>query len=249
MRITYLPNITNPQKTNTYIPVVTQATTIAASLNTFGIVGASPGVASISAGQNIYIDPPNATKTASISFEFPGAIFPFPMEIPNGWLACNGQEVSRAAYFRLYGLIGVSYGSGNSRTTFNLPDLRGRTIMGVEDMGGSGGSNRITNGVPGSLTALLGSSGGTEFTTLTKDQVAAVNHTHTFASVTSGFNSGQYEGGKQCDSHNGQPRGQLTRGSQSYDFSFSLTTTFSESSATSHSNMPPIAFFNWGIKY
>jgi microcystin-dependent protein len=248
MKITYLPNISNPQKTNTYIPVVTRATTVAATIGTLKILGASPGVASISAGQNIYIDPPNATKTATISFEFPGAIFPFPMEIPEGWLACNGQEVSRAAYFRLYALIGVSYGSGNSRTTFNLPDLRGRTIIGVEDMGGSGGSNRITNGVPGSLTALLGSSGGTEFTTLTKDQVPAVSHTHTFASVTSGFNSGGVEGGKNCDSTNSQTRGQLD-GSEAYNFSFSLTTTFAESSATSHSNMPPIAFFNWGIKY
>ena len=58
MKITYLTNITNPQKTNTFIPVVTRATTIAASIGTLKITGASPGIASISAGQNIYIDPP-----------------------------------------------------------------------------------------------------------------------------------------------------------------------------------------------
>ena len=248
MKITYLPTITNPQKTTTFIPIVSRATTAVAPLGTLSITGALPGVSTISAGQNIYIDPPNATKIATISFEFPGAIFPFPMEIPEGWLACNGQDVSRAAYFRLYALIGVSYGSGNSRTTFNLPDLRGRTLMGVEDMGGLGASGRITNGVPGSLNGLLGSSGGTEFTTLTKDQVPAISHTHTIASITSGFNSGRVEGGKNCDSPNSQTRGQLN-GGEAYNFSFSLTTTFAESSATSHSNMPPIAFFNWGIKY
>jgi microcystin-dependent protein len=50
--------------------------------------------------------------------------------IPEGWLECNGFAISRSTYSNLYSKIGVSYGSGDGSTTFNLPDLRGYFVRG-----------------------------------------------------------------------------------------------------------------------
>ena len=42
---------------------------------------------------------------------------------PEGFLWCDGSAVSRTAYPDLFALIGITYGSGDGSTTFNLPDL------------------------------------------------------------------------------------------------------------------------------
>lgn len=57
--------------------------------------------------------------------------------VPTGWLYCNGQEVSRTTYARLFALIGTDYGNGNGSTTFNLPDLRGEFLRGQDDGAGN----------------------------------------------------------------------------------------------------------------
>jgi microcystin-dependent protein len=49
---------------------------------------------------------------------------------PPGWLPADGSEVSRTQYPELFAAIGVTYGTGNTSTTFNLPDLRGRVVVG-----------------------------------------------------------------------------------------------------------------------
>lgn len=43
--------------------------------------------------------------------------------VPSGYLACDGAEVSRTVYAKLFAVIGVYYGEGNGTTTFNLPKL------------------------------------------------------------------------------------------------------------------------------
>lgn len=55
---------------------------------------------------------------------------------PNGWLLCDGSEVSRMAHPRLFTAIGTSSGAGDGASTFHLPDLRGRFIRGVDDGAG-----------------------------------------------------------------------------------------------------------------
>lgn len=55
---------------------------------------------------------------------------------PVGWLFCQGQAVSRAIYAVLFSIIGTSCGDGDGRTTFNLPDCRGRFIRGLDDGAG-----------------------------------------------------------------------------------------------------------------
>lgn len=48
-----------------------------------------------------------------------------------GWLLCQGQAVSRAVYTALFIAIGTAFGAGDGSTTFNLPDVKGRSLVGV----------------------------------------------------------------------------------------------------------------------
>ncbi len=81
---------------------------------------------------------------------------------PNGWLDCDGSSLSASAYADLFNAIGYAF--GGSSGTFLLPDMRGRTGVGIGT--GSGLSTRN-----------LGSTGGEEAHTLTVGEMPA--HTHT----------------------------------------------------------------------
>lgn len=60
-----------------------------------------------------------------------GAIMPFGSDtIPDNWLLCNGQAVSRTDYQELFNTIGTTYGTGDGFTTFNLPNLQGKVPVG-----------------------------------------------------------------------------------------------------------------------
>jgi microcystin-dependent protein len=104
--------------------------------------------------------------------------------VPSGWLLCGGQTVSRTQYSGLFLTIGTTYGAGDGSTTFALPDLRGRTIAGEDDMGGTA-ANRLTSGVSGINGIALGASGGSQIlhthshpNTLTSNVVASDGHSH-----------------------------------------------------------------------
>lgn len=84
---------------------------------------------------------------------------------PVGWALCNGQLLSIAQNQALYALLGTTYG-GDGRTTFALPDLRGRCAIGT----GQG---------PGLQPYAQGQTGGVENVTLTPAQMP--QHTHGLA--------------------------------------------------------------------
>ncbi|MGF2411499.1 phage tail protein [Ferruginibacter sp.] len=71
-------------------------------------------------------------------------IFAFPFA-PKNWAQCNGQVMPIAQNQALFSLLGTTYG-GNGTTTFNLPDLRGRTPIG---MGTAPGGNYTQGQVSG----------------------------------------------------------------------------------------------------
>ena len=48
---------------------------------------------------------------------------------PNGYLLCDGSAVSRTTYKDLFRVIGTTYGAGDGSTTFNLPNIKGRTVV------------------------------------------------------------------------------------------------------------------------
>lgn len=53
--------------------------------------------------------------------------------LPQGFLPCHGDEISRTEYKELYSVIGNSWGSGDGQTTFNLPYFNGLFLRGVSD--------------------------------------------------------------------------------------------------------------------
>lgn len=55
---------------------------------------------------------------------------------PVGYLKANGAAIGREAYAALFAAIGTIYGSGDGSTTFNLPDLRGMFIRGLDEYRG-----------------------------------------------------------------------------------------------------------------
>lgn len=67
-----------------------------------------------------------ATALANASIIPPGSYGFFAMtSLPNGWLPCNGQLVSRTTYAALFGAIGTTYGAGDGATTFGVPNFNG----------------------------------------------------------------------------------------------------------------------------
>lgn len=83
---------------------------------------------------------------------------------PRGWAFCDGQLLAVSQNDALFSLFGTIYG-GDGRTTFGLPDLRGRIPVHV----GTG---------PGLSNRRLGAKNGAERETLTVNQLPA--HTHQF---------------------------------------------------------------------
>ncbi|WP_024303188.1 phage tail protein [Pseudogulbenkiania sp. MAI-1] len=53
---------------------------------------------------------------------------------PQGWMFCEGQQLTIQSNEALYSIIGTTYG-GNATTNFNLPDLRGRGALGAGTLG------------------------------------------------------------------------------------------------------------------
>lgn len=68
---------------------------------------------------------------------------------PAGYLICNGAAISRTTYAKLFAIIGTTYGTGDGSTTFNLPNLTGKFIMGSGTAGTSkaAGLPNIVGGV------------------------------------------------------------------------------------------------------
>lgn len=81
----------------------------------------------------------NADGSLSTTFQSEAAQFSTPtgaymyfatLNVGSGWLYCDGREVSRTTYAGLFSALGTAHGAGNGTTTFNLPDGRGRSLIG-----------------------------------------------------------------------------------------------------------------------
>lgn len=83
---------------------------------------------------------------------------------PGGWLLCDGSNISRTTYSALFAAIGTTYGVGDGSTTFTLPNIKGRVIVGYNSAETEFNS--------------LGETGGAKTHTLTIDEIPA--HTHTY---------------------------------------------------------------------
>lgn len=97
---------------------------------------------------------------------------------PSNYLLCYGQAVSRTVYAALFTAISTTWGPGDGSTTFNVPDLRGRVLVGKDNMGGSA-ANRVTAGISGVDGVTLGASGGDQATQVHNHTLTDPGHTHT----------------------------------------------------------------------
>jgi microcystin-dependent protein len=84
---------------------------------------------------------------------------------PSGYLLCDGSAVSRTTYSALFTAIGTAFGAGDGSTTFNVPDLRGRSPLG--------------SGTGSGLTARsIGQTGGEENHALSVAELASHEHSY-----------------------------------------------------------------------
>jgi microcystin-dependent protein len=163
---------------------------------------------------------------------------------PNGWLLCYGQPISRTTYALLFGVIGTAYGVGDGTTTFNLPDLRGRVAVGLDNMGGSP-ANRITNAVCGITGTTMGAAGGDQHAqadTLSAVSAASAGlsdpgHAHVIHTVGNGGGTpvGEITGVSGANAPNGTTQTAYTN----ITVSVSVSTTVTSSLTGASQNVQP----------
>jgi microcystin-dependent protein len=116
---------------------------------------------------------------SSSAQRFLGSISLVPYNFPpQGSAFCDGQILPIAQYDALYALIGTTYG-GDGQTTFALPDLRGRVIVGAGQ-------------APSLRNYVIGQSGGEESVTLNVSQIPV--HSHTALAYAAAGNSSSPSG-------------------------------------------------------
>ncbi|MFA5993372.1 MAG: tail fiber protein [Parcubacteria group bacterium] len=84
---------------------------------------------------------------------------------PSGWLLCDGAAISRATYAALFAILSTTYGIGDGSTTFNLPNLKGKVVVGYDS-----GQTEFNS---------LGKTGGEKTHLLTGAESGEKGHNHT----------------------------------------------------------------------
>ena len=147
---------------------------------------------------------------------------------PNGWLNCQGQELYRGDYPALFSVIGTTYGAGDGSTTFNLPNLSGRVVVGQ----GSGS---------GLTTRNMGATGGAETHTLTAGEMPSHSHTSNATGGAVGLiTANGLNTAADVDSSAVEPNLYAAPAALSID---------SAGGGGAHNNMQPFAVLNYIIKY
>lgn len=154
-----------------------------------------------------------STPTGSV-MSYAGAV------APSGWLLCDGSAVSRTDYAALFDVLGAAYGAGNGTTTFNLPNLKGRTPVGRD--------------AAQTEFDVLGETGGEKAHTLTVAEMPSHRHDVKAPSSANGANQIMVPtyagtGTKDGASNTGQPTEAIGGGG-------------------AHNNMPPYVVLNYIIK-
>jgi microcystin-dependent protein len=156
---------------------------------------------------------------------FLGQLMLFPFNFPpKGWTLCQGQLLPINQYQALFSLLGTTYG-GDGRTTFGLPDLRGRTPV---SMG---------NGV------VLGQKAGEEMHTLNSAEVP--QHNHAINGTTAGANAPGPGGNLLGQTGTGVAI--YRQGGVMIDSPLNAATISNYGGSQSHENRSPYLVLNWCI--
>jgi microcystin-dependent protein len=153
-------------------------------------------------------------------------LFGFPFA-PKGWAQCNGQAVAINQNQALFALIGTIYG-GNGQTTFNLPDLRGRTPV------------HFSTNIP------QGAMAGAESVTLTSSQMPL--HTHLVSAATDQPNVRNFDGAVFASAINAQDGSPVnTYGSATGPVPLNPGSVSAAGGSQPHSNLQPSLVMNFCI--
>lgn len=159
---------------------------------------------------------------------------------PAGWLLCDGTAVSRTTYSDLFDIVGTSFGVGDGSTTFNTPDLKGRTPAGYDSSDSDFDS--------------IGNADGEITHTLTEAEVAG--HTHNGTTASGNFDShthnlplGLFGGGNfhgfQLDVASIDSALTVSSNNSTHSHPLSVNTA---GSGTTHNNLQPFLTLAWIIK-
>ncbi len=147
---------------------------------------------------------------------------------PGGWLLCYGQSVSKTTYPDLFDAIGYIY--GGSGDNFNVPDLRGRIPVGLDNMGGTSANVLTTPFAPN--RNVLGGTIGEEAHLLTGQESGVQAHDHDVI----GGNTGNVPGGP------------VLFDATSVDGEQPTSITGDLDAVEEHQNLQPGIMMNWCIK-
>jgi len=150
----------------------------------------------------------------------------FSTAVPTGWLQCDGRVLVRASYPALFAVLSTSANTGGELATeFRLPDMRGRVLVGLDDMTTArGAASRI---VP---TNTLGASGGTQKHQLTTAELPS--HSHNLFGSTY-YNGDYYASGSVIAGYN------ANRGLVNNNPGDTSAATVTTGSNTAHNIMQP----------
>ncbi len=156
---------------------------------------------------------------------------------PRNWAFCNGQLLPISQNTALFSLLGTTYG-GDGRTTFALPDLRGRAAMHA----GTG---------PGLTPRPLGQRSGTETVVLSETQIPS--HFHSIAGTASIQVGAEGKGVALHDSPTNNFLGSITDGYRDTGSGATMNanaiggTTGNTGGSQAHNNMQPFLVLNYII--
>jgi len=105
---------------------------------------------------------------------------------PPGWLICDGSSVSRTSYSTLFGVIGTSSGGGDGATTFNLPDMRGIFLRGLNGTRSDAFADPDYNSTL-RVNIFAGGNAGNALGSYQADQFASHTHGYNYEPNVTGF--------------------------------------------------------------
>jgi hypothetical protein len=167
----------------------------------------------------------NGSNLTNIQGVNTGIVVPWgTASVPSGFLACDGSAVSRTTYSALFAVVGTTYGVGDGSTTFNVPNLAGRTVISKsnnQSLASTGGANCITP--TGNI------SGATANTTLTVNQIPSHSHTYGVGGDCSASNNAARA---RCRDSNNSPSTGSAGGGQAHSHNLSANFVGSATSVT-----------------
>ena len=136
--------------------------------------------------------------------------------VPSGYLLCDGSAINRLTYTDLFNAIGTAHGSGDGSTTFNLPNLRNRFVVGE------------------GTSYALAATGGSADATLVSHSHTVDSHTHASGNLQAD-NHSHSDGSLSVDSHSHND-GSLSVDNHSHNFNGNLNAA---TAANTHSHVMP----------